>query len=396
MDIIGPVTKAKDGSRYILLIVDSYSKWCEAFPLKTTESEVIAKILYSEIICRYGAPEVLVTDRGQNFISSLIKEICKYFQITKVQTSSYHPQTNATCERMNSVIEQSLRAYCEPDQKNWPELLPSIMFSYRVTPATQSTHYTPYFLLFGRECRLPIDTAFTPSDTLPERYKTHVAKLLNQQQVFRDEALNNTREHQRRYKEVHDRKAKDPGYCLGDQVWLYCTKTQPGLSPKLCRKWLGPYYIVEKPGMYTYKLRRSLDNKILRSTVHANRLKHYFSPDEIPTNPPKDMEKLLHEYNPEEYDELQPNRVNNQTQQEEQPPSKQQSQQRVNPLVGKSIKKVAQKKGKYYKVLFTDHPSLWISEEFLPPELIRDFHIHFTHKGKRKKFPQQVNTFNQW
>jgi hypothetical protein len=180
------------------------------------------------------------------------------------------------------------------------------MFAYRVTPATQSTHYSPYFLLFGRECRLPIDTAFQPSQTLPGRYQTHVNKLLSQQKIFREEAHKNITEHQRRYKEVHDRKAKDPGFSLGDQVWLYCTKTQPGLSPKLCRKWLGPYYIVEKPGTYTYKLRRSKDNKILRSTVHANRLKHYFSPADRPTNPPKDMEQLFQEYNPEEYDDIPP------------------------------------------------------------------------------------------
>ena len=77
------------------------------------EASEIAKILYSEFICRYGAPDTIVTDCGQNFMSTLIREMCKMFQITKVETSAYHPQSNATCERMNSVIEQSLRSYCK-------------------------------------------------------------------------------------------------------------------------------------------------------------------------------------------------------------------------------------------------------------------------------------------
>ena len=96
-------------------------------------------------------------------MSKLIKELCNIFQITKINTSSYHPQTNASCERMNSFIWQSLHAYCKPDQSDWVQLLPSIMFAYRSTPATESTQLSPFMILFGRECRLPIDTSILPT-----------------------------------------------------------------------------------------------------------------------------------------------------------------------------------------------------------------------------------------
>ena len=91
-----------------LLFVDAGSKWCEAFPLKTMEAVEIADILYNEIICRYGAPDSIVSDRGANFMSKVIKHICNIFQITKEATSSYYPETNAACERMKSLIQQTL------------------------------------------------------------------------------------------------------------------------------------------------------------------------------------------------------------------------------------------------------------------------------------------------
>ncbi|XP_053389855.1 protein NYNRIN-like [Mercenaria mercenaria] len=152
----------KDKYKYVLLVVDSYSKWCEAFPLRTQEATEVAAILFKEVICRYGAPNVLVSDRGQQFLSQLVKALCELFQITRFYTSSYRPLLNGSVERMNSVILQSLRLYCKGQQDDWPELLPSIMMAYRMTPATQSTQHSPFFLLFGREMRLPIDTALTP------------------------------------------------------------------------------------------------------------------------------------------------------------------------------------------------------------------------------------------
>ena len=136
IDIIGPIQKSaqsKNKYNYILLVVDSFSKWCEAFPMFSESSTEIAAILYREIFTRYGAPRTIVTDRGQSFLSKLIKALCELFQITKKNTTSYHPQTNAACERMNSFILQSLRAYCDGKYDKWPELLPSIMMAYRMT-----------------------------------------------------------------------------------------------------------------------------------------------------------------------------------------------------------------------------------------------------------------------
>ena len=137
------LSKTKDGYQYVLLLVDSFSKWTEAFAMKTQEASEVAQILFREIIARYGAMRVLVSDKGQNFMSKLVQALCEMMNITKHSTSSYHPQTNGLVERTNSTIIQSLRAYCDKDQKNWPGKLPGILMALRNSPSTQSTEYHP-------------------------------------------------------------------------------------------------------------------------------------------------------------------------------------------------------------------------------------------------------------
>ena len=109
MDILGPLKETKEGYKYTLLIIDSFSKFPEAFPTFTQEATEVAKILYNWIICLYGAPRNILTDKGQCFMPKLVKQICNILQITKINTCSYKPQGNATAERFNSVIIQTLR-----------------------------------------------------------------------------------------------------------------------------------------------------------------------------------------------------------------------------------------------------------------------------------------------
>ena len=178
MDILGPLTKTTEGHKYILLVVDSFSKWPEAFPLRTQESSEIAKVLFREIFCRYGAPYTIVSDRGQNFMSKLVTAVCQIFQVTRHFTSSYHPQTNATCERMNSTLAQYLRIYVIRDQTNWHEILPGILMKFRMSPSTQSSDISPYQILNGKEMYIPFDTLLVPKDGMKQDAKTHVTNLL--------------------------------------------------------------------------------------------------------------------------------------------------------------------------------------------------------------------------
>lgn len=80
--------------------------------MKTQEASEVAKIIFREIIARFGCPRILVSDRSRKFISTLVLSLCEVFDITRQHTSSYHPQANELVERANSTLIKSFRAYC--------------------------------------------------------------------------------------------------------------------------------------------------------------------------------------------------------------------------------------------------------------------------------------------
>ena len=241
MDILSGLPTTKEKYKHVLLVVDSYSKWCECFPLRTQEATEVAAVLFREIISRYGSPRSLVSDRGRNFMSNLVKALAELFEIKWTYTSAYHPMTNGLVESKNSYILQALHAYCKGQQDDWPELLPGIMMAYRSTPATQSTDFSPFFLLYGREMRLPIDTVLLPKDHLSQDCKIHLGRILQNLEVCRKLAGDNIKAAQDKYKHQHDKRSQLPSFRPAQRVWLYCTKVPPGKAPKLHRKWVGPY-----------------------------------------------------------------------------------------------------------------------------------------------------------
>ena len=293
IDILGPLPKTKEGYQYCLVIVDSFSKWCESFAMRTQEATEVASILYNEIFTRYGAPRTIVSDRARNFMSKLVAALCEMFRVTRHYTSSYHPQTNAAVERVNSTLSQTLRAYIDKDQSNWPSLLPSVMMAFRSTPCTESTQLTPFQLLFGREMNLPIDTTLIPKPSLGQNARQYFQELLNKLKSSQEIAAENMKIAQEKAKLRHDLKAKNPTFNLQDLVLLKSTRVEEGLSKKLADKYTGPYYIVEIGPNHTYKLRNFADNKPLPSLVNASRLKLYHDdptafppvPDERPDPP---------------------------------------------------------------------------------------------------------------
>ncbi|CAC5380505.1 unnamed protein product [Mytilus coruscus] len=191
------------------------------------------------------------------------------FDIKRHLTSSYHPQINGACERMNSVILQALRAYTQNQQDDWYDELPGILMAYRATPATQSTNYSSFFLLYGREMTLPIDTALIPKDRLAQDHKMFLSRILQNLETSRKIAAKNIEQGQERFKQQYDKKSKEPEFQPAQRVWLFCTKVPVGKAPKLHRKWSEPYHITRIGPHSTYKLRNCATNKEVQSIVNA-------------------------------------------------------------------------------------------------------------------------------
>ena len=99
IDYMGPLPETARGNRHILVMMDHFSKWCEAFPTKDQKAITVANILLHKVFSRFGPPTVLHSDQGANFESNLMHELCDLMGIAKTRTSAYHPQCDGQVER---------------------------------------------------------------------------------------------------------------------------------------------------------------------------------------------------------------------------------------------------------------------------------------------------------
>ena len=256
------------------------TKWTEAFAIPNIEAKTVAEIFVNEIVSRHGAPRVLLSDRGSNFLSSLFREVCFLMNTDKIFTSGYRPQTNGLVERFNGTLAQSLSMYVSSHQRDWDEHLSSVLFAYRVSPS-EVTGESPFYMLHGREPLLPMDTALLPPREMSPLVAEHRARVVEHVERVRRIAAENTQRAQQKMKELHGLQAVPPPFSLGDKVWVYTPKNRKGLSKKLAHNYHGPYRIVEFLSPVHCVL-RAMDNRRVSTTVHVARMKRYVDPASRP------------------------------------------------------------------------------------------------------------------
>jgi len=103
MDVIGPLPETSKGNKYILMVTDLLTKYCEAFDMPDQKTTTVATININNICCRYGTPKRLLTDQGTNFMSGLFKEINEQMAVKQIRTTPYHPQCDGQTERANQT-----------------------------------------------------------------------------------------------------------------------------------------------------------------------------------------------------------------------------------------------------------------------------------------------------
>ena len=288
VDIVETHVESRTCNKYILVFIDLFTRYCEAFPLRDMTANTVAKIFHKQIVCRYGPPQRLLSDRGSNFTSKLMMLTRDFFGVQGVFTSSYHPEADGATERMNQTIIRCLRFLVNEKQDNWDECLPNALYAYNTSPSNRSTDYTPFFLLFGRYARSPLSFKLPTVREVPPSIEDYATNLLETFEHAQETARENIQVHQRQMKEYYDKhkKTKATNLKAGDKVFLYMPKPPKNLSRKLCHPWIGPYYIEKFIGESTVKLRKLEDNKRVKASVHVNRLKKCFDPKTQPKEQP--------------------------------------------------------------------------------------------------------------
>jgi len=273
LDILGPLPESDLGNRFLLVVGDYFTKWTEAYPIPNQEAITVARKLVDEFICRFGAPETLHTDQRRNFESKLFKELCRLLGIEKTRTSAYHPEGDGMIERFNRTVIGMLSNYVSDNQRDWDCHLPQVMMAYR-SSVHESTRYSPFYMMFGRNIQLPIDIMYGRAPEEPQETVEYTRRLRDSLEASHDMARTHLQAAQRRQKDYYDRRVTGKPFEVEDRVLLSVSAVKPGLSQKLHHQWQGPYIILDKVSDVNYHIQLETGQG-RKQVVHFNRLRRF-------------------------------------------------------------------------------------------------------------------------
>ena len=144
VDIVGPLPRTKNDNLYIVVIVDYFTKWAEAFPISDKQTYTVAEVVVTEVVSRLDTPLRLHSDQGGE--SRLFLAVCELLGVGKTRTAPYRPQSDGLVERLNRTIKQMLRSMVGEHRDDWDDHLPYVMMAYRAT-RQDSTGCSPNLMM---------------------------------------------------------------------------------------------------------------------------------------------------------------------------------------------------------------------------------------------------------
>ena len=292
MDLTGPFELSSRGNTFVLVMMCGFLKWPIVVCLPNKSGSVIARAIYEHLVCVHGVPDEIHSDKAPELIAGAVKEMCQRWHLSQIYTSGDQPQANGQVERFMRTFKVLLTIYVAEFHEDWEDCCAPLVFSYRVS-LNDVTGYSPYFKLFGRDPRLPVDMllGFTADAEVDDR--SHVAKLQRTlQRVYNDVRQRQARTAKRLYQEQRDRRERryPQVYSDGDAVLLWEPQhwqRRQNRPPKLAYRWTGPWVVTKGnrgiPNCNTARIwhaRRQLDQ-----VVNVNRLDPFTPWDSLPSVP---------------------------------------------------------------------------------------------------------------
>jgi hypothetical protein len=278
MDFIVSLPPSPSGNDAILVTVDRFTKMAHFSATKTTaDATDVARLFLQDVYRLHGLPVDIVSDRDKIFTSNFWRHLLALLGVEPNLSTAFHPQTDGQTERVNQVLEQYLRIFCNYQQDNWQELLPLAEFAYN-NSVHASTSKTPFLANYG--CCPNSVTTVTPralssanpaaDDLIKSLHAVHKQLALDLAEASATQAR------------FYDRKVKEaPPFKVGDQVWLLRRNIKTARpSDKLDHKRLGPYPITDKIGKAAFRLQLPASMRI-HPVFHVSLLEPV-RPNDIP------------------------------------------------------------------------------------------------------------------
>jgi transposase InsO family protein len=233
---------SKGGFQYILVITDHFTRFAVAIPAKNMTAHTTAELFFRQFIVPFGFPRRIHTDQGPNFESRLIRELCTIGGIQKSHTTPYHPMGNGQCERFNRTLLNMLGTLKPEQKRDWKSHVAPLVHAYNCV-RHESTDQSPYFLLFGREPRIPVDLAFgLGKDTSGQTTTKYAEGLRERLKSAYNLAIESVTKANVRQKRNYDVKARDAILTPGDRVLVKVVAFMG--KHKIADKWEEDTYIV--------------------------------------------------------------------------------------------------------------------------------------------------------
>uniref|UniRef100_A0A2N9GY56 Integrase catalytic domain-containing protein n=1 Tax=Fagus sylvatica TaxID=28930 RepID=A0A2N9GY56_FAGSY len=225
MDVIGAITpKASNGHEFILVAIDYFTKWVEACSFKNVTQVAVTRFVKNNIICRYGMPEMLITDNASNLNNRMMDQLCQQFKIQHHNSAPYRPKMNGAVEAANKNVKKILSKMTET-YKDWHEHLP---YAFVCLPNVSEDIRWSHPLLSGLE----------EAEWAQARYEQ-----LNFIDEKRLAALCHGQLYQRRIERAYNKKARPRTFQPGDLVLKKRNMALSDPRGKFAPSYEGPYVV---------------------------------------------------------------------------------------------------------------------------------------------------------
>jgi len=271
VDLVGPMEpRSSNGSKYILTVVDYATRYPEAIALSNIDTVTVADALL-EIFSRIGIPKKILSDRGAQFTSDMMKEVYRLLSIRIITTTLYHAMCNGLVERFNGTLKKMLRRMCSEQPREWHRYLAPLLFAYREV-LQKSTKFSPFELVYGHTVRGPLallkelweGNVDEPETRTAYEYVLNLRERLEETCKMASSELQNAQEVAQRYYDLRTRERK---LKVGDDVLLLL----PTNNNKLLLQWKGPFKVVKCCNKLNYEIDVNGNSR----KFHINMLKRY-------------------------------------------------------------------------------------------------------------------------
>lgn len=257
VDIVGPLPLTVRRNMYILVCLDTSTRWVSAIPLRKATATAVATALLDNVFLNYGVPEVVMADNGKQFAGKEFKELCDKLGIKLHLAPLYYPRSNPV-ERANRTLKTALSTFAHDNQRNWDEFVKYIVFAMR-TAVCESTGFTPSLLMFGREMRPLFDLENKTADSTSGDFdpKLYAGTIQHELALIYDSALQTLRKSKEQQATQYNLRHRPVVFKAGDLVMRRNFAQSSGadrIAAKLLPKWIGPFKVEKVLSPHQYQL----------------------------------------------------------------------------------------------------------------------------------------------